>query len=133
MRRTILYDEIGNVSFKLKTEVEKLKTIQSKLLNDIPKINDAYRGSDATLLISKYQERVNSIKSYINVIETYTNYFEWISGSYKDTHEEVVNDLSEEIPDQVNVVEEHNLLNIDDNVLNEEIEDFEMEDDFKDA
>lgn len=96
MKRIIKYDIIRDVSTNLlKKEIDELKNMQKKLTLDIEKISYFYEGKDAEIIIQKYKERAKYIKDYIDVVELYNNYFQWIAGAYDDTHSSAIAEFSE--------------------------------------
>jgi len=95
MRRIINYGSIAETASNMLSQLNLLKDQQTKLLNDIDVIRDSYKGIDSEGIIIQYKKRVNYLNEYINIMVEYQKYFEWISGSYKDSHEKVRKDLVE--------------------------------------
>ena len=93
MRRIIKFSVMGEKAFKLKQQIEELKQLKMQLLNDINKINESYKGEDATLIIQMYNDKTKDIDSFINIMEKYQICLEWLSGRYRDSHNKAVNTL----------------------------------------
>ena len=93
MRRIIRFSVMGEKAFKLKQQIEELKQLKMQLLNDINKINESYKGEDATLIIQMYNDKTKEIDSFINIMEKYQICLEWLSGRYRDSHNKAVNTL----------------------------------------
>ncbi len=93
MRRIIKYNTIADISSKILLNLEVLKDQQTQLINDIATIKDSYQGVDSEGIIIQYTKRANNVSEYINCMTEYQKYFEWISGSYKESHEKIRNDL----------------------------------------
>ena len=93
MRRIIKFSVMGEKAFKLKQQIEELKQLKMQLLNDINKINESYKGEDATLIIQMYNDKTKEIDSFINIMEKYQICLEWLSGRYRDSHNKAVNTL----------------------------------------
>lgn len=93
MRRIIKFSVMGEKAFKLKQQIEELKQLKMQLLNDINKINESYKGEDATLIIQTYNDKTKEIDSFINIMEKYQICLEWLSGRYRDSHNKAVNTL----------------------------------------
>ena len=93
MRRKIKYKVIGETAITLKEKVNLLKEQKTKILIDIEKIGEAYRGKDSNLIISKYKNKINELNIYIGVMEAYVSYFEWLSGNYQDSHNKATKNL----------------------------------------
>lgn len=96
MRRIIKYSIIGETAINLKKQLEELKKERNKLLIDIDKINDGYKGQDALIIINKYKAKINDINSFIENMEKYQICFEWLSGNYRDSHNKAQNSLNNE-------------------------------------
>ena len=95
MRRKINFKVIEETASDLKIKVETLKEEQKKIIKDIAQIKDAYIGQDADILINKYNTKVKEMNVYMEVIESYINYFDWLSGNYRDSHNKVTKNLNE--------------------------------------
>ena len=93
MRRIIKYNSIAETASNMLIELNTLKDQQAQLLKDIDTIRDSYQGIDAEGIITQYTKRVNYLNEYINNMIEYQKYFEWISGSYKESHEKIRKDL----------------------------------------
>jgi len=94
MRRKINYEKLGSVSTKLQDYAQSLKQIKTKLLVDIDRVQEGYRGKDATMFISRYKEYANSLEVYLTVIDQYAQYFGWLSGNYRDSHGKATNAIN---------------------------------------
>ena len=87
MKRRI--DTIGvlDISNKIKKEIEKLEEYQNKLLTDVNNINDFYKGIDASLIITKYLEKINNLKCVIKTLNDYVFYFNDVIGLYQNNYD----------------------------------------------
>ena len=85
MRRLIKFEEISNMSIRLKKEIDNLVTYKNDLITDINSISDCYKGKDSKIGINKYLSYANNIDSFISTMEQYYNYFDWLGSSYKTT------------------------------------------------
>ena len=97
MYRLIDFNYIGDTSSELLLLINILREDQSKLLNDIAKLSNCYQGKDAELVIAKYKERATSITGYIEFLEEYQKYFEWLSGSYRSSYQKAQRDIEAEM------------------------------------
>ena len=95
MRRKINYKFIEETASNLKTKLELLKEQQKKITKNIAQIKEVYIGQDADILVNKYNDKVKEMNVYIEVIEAYINYFDWLSGNYRDSHDKVTKNLNE--------------------------------------
>ena len=105
MRRIINYDLISEKTKDLKFLTKKLLDEKDKILLDINKINDSYKGKDADLLITKYQEKVNYLNEYIENMNKYILFFEFLTGSYKentDRSKQMLDESTNQISDTYN-------------------------------
>ena len=91
MRRIIDFDLMAEKAIMLIKQLEELKNEKNQLLIDINKINDSYKGEDATLIVETYYNKTKEIDSFIKIMEKYQLCFEWLSGSYKETHNKTKN------------------------------------------
>ena len=87
MKRRI--DTIGvlDISNKIKKEIENLEQYQNKLLTDVNNINDFYKGIDASLIITKYLEKINNLKCVIKTLNDYVFYFNDVIGLYQNNYD----------------------------------------------
>ena len=121
MNRVIQFNIIKNVSNQLIKELEKLQIECDKLNLDIEKIEEFYKGKDANLIIAKYNQRVNIIKKYIEIVKEYINYFDWISSNYHDTYHNAIkhyqNSVVEEPVEQLfNQMLGEDVINLEENL-----------------
>ena len=91
MRRIIEFSVMEEKAIKLKQQLEELKQEKNQLLADINKINESYKGVDATSIIELYHNKVKDIDRFITMMEKYQICFEWLSGSYRDSHNKAKN------------------------------------------
>ena len=98
MRRIIKYSVIGETAVTLKKQLDELKNKRNQLLIDINKINEGYKGQDATLIIEKYKNKLNEIDIFIQTLEKYQICFEWLSGNYRDSHNQAYTNLESVLP-----------------------------------
>ena len=87
MKRRI--DTLGvlDISNKIKKEIENLEQYQNKLLTDVNNINDFYKGIDASLIITKYLEKINNLKCVIKTLNDYVFYFNDVIGLYQNNYD----------------------------------------------
>lgn len=85
MRRLIKFEEISKMSIQLKKEIDYLVTLKTDLITDINSISECYKGKDSKIGINKYLSYANNIDTFINTLEQYYNYFDWLGSSYKTT------------------------------------------------
>ena len=95
MKRIINYKSIGETASYILLQEEILRDLKDRLLIDIEKITDSYKGIDGEKIKLKYNIKVKLIEEYLNVITTYRKYFEWLSGKYRDADEKIINDLND--------------------------------------
>ena len=88
MKRVINVRFLKEIINDLKKQQVEMKNIESKLKNDILSINEVYKGSDATLIISKYTDQLTKVSSIIKTLESFINYYEVVVDKY-DTNIEV--------------------------------------------
>ena len=86
MKRIVKYSVMGETAMNLKQQLNELKKDRNVLLIDVNKINDGYKGKDATVIIEKYTNKVKELDQFIKNIENYQQCFEWLSGNYRDSH-----------------------------------------------
>lgn len=109
MKRRIDPVAIASVASYVENQKEELKSMKNKLLTDISKISNAYHGNDATNIINKYQNRVNSLDTIITNYENYALYMKKISGAYDNNLNESKKNLNNVLED-INVNQESNIL-----------------------
>ena len=95
MRRIISYNSIAETASNMLLQLNILKDQQTQLKKDIETIRDSYQGVDAEGIVIQYTKRANYISEYINYMLEYQRYFEWISGSYKESNDKIRKDLAE--------------------------------------
>ena len=98
MKRIINYRVIGETASYILLQNTLLEDLKSNLEKNILTITDSFKGIDAEKIKLKYQIKVKLIEDYINVINYYQRYFEWLSGRYRDSDEKVAKDLISIIP-----------------------------------
>ena len=113
MDRIINYSEIRDVSTYLKEQIVLLKEKELKLKNDIIKISESYKGDDSKNIVNKYLEKEKFLTFYIEVIEAYNYYFEWISMSYKECHKNALSNLDSSSANKLDVISTLSIDNID--------------------
>ena len=119
MKRVINYSILSDVTSNIIVKKEELKAYKEKLKIDILLINNGYKGKDADIVISKYQEIANSIDCIIKTLEDYIEYFKWLSSNYKENLNKTiqkVNILQNDIEPNIitdNIVELATLKNIE--------------------
>ena len=82
MRRIVNNDKIEEVTVSIIEKLEIIQETKKELINDIQKISECYRGSDAELIKTKYNEEVSNLDIFTNTIESYTRYFKWLTSNY---------------------------------------------------
>ena len=97
MQRLIKYEIIREKSEEIKKEIKELKEECKNLILNIEAIRNSYVGKDAEAMISAYINKIYTIKNYLGVIEEYNNYFEWVSGAYKDTKQKAEKNLNNKL------------------------------------
>ena len=102
MIRIIKYKTIRNISNELKKEIINFTDEKNKLKTDVLKINEFYKGKDANIIIEKFNKRILYLEKFINIVEIYNNYFEWISGAYNDTQKNALINLGPETVPPIN-------------------------------
>lgn len=112
MKRRIDPVAIASVANYVETKKQELELAKDKLLKDISRITDFYRGNDAIIIINKYQNRVNNLDSIIANYENYAIYMKKISGAYENNlnnSKQSLNKVLESI--NINVEENNSNLN----------------------
>jgi len=84
MRRKINIEKLSEVIQKLMEKSDLIKHNKMVLLNDIERISYFYKGADSEIIKKKYMETANNIDVFINTIDSYINYFKWLSGNYEE-------------------------------------------------
>ena len=82
MKRIIDVKFLREIINDLKQQEAEMKNIESKIKKDIASINDVYKGSDATLIVTKYTEQINEISKILKTLDSYINYFEVVIDKY---------------------------------------------------
>ena len=103
MHKRVKYHVIREVATDLSKEINELKNLINQLSFDIEKIKECYRGVDADLIIEKNKNAADYIKDFVNNVEIYNNYFEWISGAYNDTHNKAISELNKNKLEQAEI------------------------------
>ena len=93
MRKYVKYLVIEDAVKSLKEQINLLREVKTKLEQDINKIGEGYKGQDSLEIIKKYQEKVGLINTYINVVETYNDYFIWIGENYGNSQQKAINNF----------------------------------------
>ena len=77
--------------------VERVFPVNSPLIDTITVVKKGkVRRSKLTFLRGmKKDYKVKEMNVYIEVIEAYINYFDWLSGNYRDSHDKVTKNLNE--------------------------------------
>ena len=96
MRKIVKFSKIGEIAEDLKRQIEELKQEKDKLQVDVNKINDGYKGKYATIIIEKYVEKEKEIEMFIKNMERYQIILEWLSGSYRNSHNKAKKGLETE-------------------------------------
>ena len=102
MKRFINFNAIGETASKLLQLINNLKDEQKQLLTDIDKLEKCYQGKDAEIIITKYKTRTSNISGYIEYLEEYQKYFNYIAGSYKNSYDKAKKDIDYELEKALN-------------------------------
>ncbi len=97
MKRVIDFNSIGETASKFLIQINDLKEEQNTLLIDIDKISESYQGIDAETIIAQYKEKATSISGYIEFLEEFHRYLEFLSGSYKNSFQKTSRDIKAEL------------------------------------
>ena len=82
MRRIVNNDKIEEATASIIEKLDLIQETKKELINDIQKISECYRGSDAEIIKTKYNEEVKNLDIFTNTIESYTRYFKWLTSNY---------------------------------------------------
>ena len=93
MVRYIEYDKIKEASSLIQTEINNILAEQIQLVKDINSVKESYKGIDADQIVSKYLDYANEVVDTMSVIQSYNNYFDWLSEAYKSSHESFNNSV----------------------------------------
>ena len=94
MRIIINIDSLFEFSCYLKQKSSELTELQKKLLNDMEKIKDSYKGIDADIFLGKYQNTVRELDYVINNFNNYANYFLKVTDMSSESLKKAVNHLN---------------------------------------
>ena len=120
MKRLVRYDVVKDTAKDIKQKLDFLFETEKKLIEDIEKLKLCYQGKDADIIIEKYKSKSTEITKYRKLLTMYANYFEWISGSYGESHKKLKKDVNEELPElEETKLEELENISFDDQVLEE--------------
>ncbi len=86
MRRIVKFNYIGEKVTHIKKMLVELEEAKSKLKSDIESVSDCFTGPDGSLIKNIYLSRLSSIDKYIENIKRYSEYYAWVSSSYKENY-----------------------------------------------
>ena len=85
---------MAEIAINLKQQFEELRVNRNQLLSDVNQIQNGYKGNDATMIIEKYKEIIMELDTFIQNMENFQILLEWLSGSYRDLHNQAKNNLN---------------------------------------
>ena len=100
MKKVIDFDKINETSKYIKDKCNLLDQELGKIINSLSIINEVDKTDNITKLLSRYNNEVNDLKKFINVMDYYTNYMDKISGYYSN----VFNDYQMRLKNNLNEI-----------------------------
>ena len=99
MKKVVDFDRIKEVSKLIKNKCDNLDIELDKIVSNLIEIGDVDKTDNMNILLGKYNNEVNELKKFINVIDYYTNYMDkvcdYYSDVYNDYNRKLVNNLRE--------------------------------------
>ena len=99
MKKVVDFDRIKEVSKLIKNKCDSLDIELDKIVSNLIEIGDVDKTDNMNILLGKYNNEVNELKKFINVIDYYTNYMDkvcdYYSDVYNDYNRKLVNNLRE--------------------------------------
>ena len=84
MRRLVRFNQMAEITRDIKELVESLKEQKSEIIKNINFISDYYQSNSGEVIKQKYLQKVNDLNLYIETLDRYINWFEKLSGVYKE-------------------------------------------------
>lgn len=99
MKKVVDFNRIKEVSKLIKNKCDNLDIELDKIVSNLIEIGDVDKTDNMNVLLGKYNNEVNELKKFINVIDYYTNYMDkvcdYYSDVYNDYNRKLVNNLRE--------------------------------------
>lgn len=99
MKKVVDFNRIKEVSKLIKNKCDNLDIELDKIVSNLIEIGDVDKTDNMNILLGKYNNEVNELKKFINVIDYYTNYMDkvcdYYSDVYNDYNRKLVNNLRE--------------------------------------
>lgn len=99
MKKVVDFNRIKEVSKLIKNKCDNLDIELEKIVSNLIEIGDVDKTDNMNILLGKYNNEVNELKKFINVIDYYTNYMDkvcdYYSDVYNDYNRKLVNNLRE--------------------------------------
>ena len=100
MRRIIKYKVIEECAGDLQNQISSLIEIKKKLIMDVHRIDNYYRGLDSNIIIGKYLDKIKELDNYINNINICIDYLLKISSNYSISYNKINEFINEKINGQ---------------------------------
>lgn len=86
MKKIFDYDRIEEISNHIKNKCDVIDIELEKIVSAINNIGDVDKTDNMLLLLNRYNNEVNELKKFINVVDYYTNYMNTVTNYYRDIY-----------------------------------------------
>ena len=116
MRRIVDINKIQDTTTIMIDKTKLIEETMKELEINIKEISNCYRGIDADMIKSKYLEDLKKINAVTSTLDSYINYFKWLTNAYGENLNTSIKDFSElssqfELKDKNNFSEFDNFVN----------------------